>query len=175
MPSIYHHEIESYKEQLAQIVTTIDNFFQNRGDKNLTHFSLASSNRCNFLVVGLCGLVEARLFEIAKDQDELQTSSLRGGLRNLVNLLKKVDAINFGELKYWDSFCSISKVRNTIVHGYGGLVLDVAPQKIRTHLKQLGMGSSLVGNRRIRLGPKEVEQVIEIVDGLLDELGAYAD
>ena len=45
MPSIYHHEIESYKEQLAQIVTTIDNFFQNRGDKNLPpQFAILDNN-----------------------------------------------------------------------------------------------------------------------------------
>lgn len=173
MYSIYHYEIESYKEQLNQIESTIDGFFQDRENKNLTHFSLASSNRCNFLVVGLCGLVEARLFEIAKDQDELETSKLRGGLGRLVNLLKKVDAINFGELRYWDSFYSISRIRNSIVHGYGGLVLDEAPKKIRIHLDQLGLASSLVGDRRIRLGPKAVKKVIKVVDKLLDELGAY--
>lgn len=174
MPSIYHHEIESYKEQLAQIETTIDSFFQNRGDKNLTHFSLASSNRCNFLVVGLCGLVEARLFEIAKDHDEIQTSKLRGGLGKLVDLLEKVEAINFSELKYWNSFYSISRIRNSIVHGYGGLVLDEAPQKVREHLENLGLSNSLVGDRRIRLGPEAVKEIIEVIDNLLDELDAYA-
>lgn len=57
--------------------------------------------------------------------------------------------------------------------GLCGLVLDVTPKKIRTHLDKLGLARSLVGERPIRLGPEAVEKVIFVVDRLLDELGLY--
>jgi uncharacterized membrane protein YuzA (DUF378 family) len=48
---------------------------------NITHFGLGVSNRANYMVVGLCSLVEVCLYEVAKQEEENRTfkiADLRG-------------------------------------------------------------------------------------------------
>jgi len=174
MPSIYEFEISSYREQIQSMRSELKNIDLNEVD-NLTHFGLARSNRANFIIVGLCGLVEAQLFEIAEKQEEFDISEVKyGGLTKLQEHLKEISELNFGNLEKWDCFKSIYKIRNTIVHSYGGLITKQDPNKTKHQLNKLNLSKYLVGDRRIRFEPDGLDEVLEIVEDLLAELKNYA-
>lgn len=173
MSTLYHHEIESYKIQLEQIRSQIDDI--DYKENNLTQFAFAISNRSNFFVVGLCGLIEARLFEMAQEHESIfKLSDIRGqGISRLKIYLERVNAIDFSELKNWDSFQSVYKIRNWIVHSYGGMVIEKDTTKLQEQFSKLNFSKYLINKRRIRLGPDALEQILSVVDGLLDEIDAY--
>jgi hypothetical protein len=61
--NIYHHEISSYKLEVKRLSDEYNSDFKG---ENKTHIGLALSNRSNLLIIGLCSLIEAYLFELAK-------------------------------------------------------------------------------------------------------------
>jgi hypothetical protein len=61
--NIFNHELASYEREIDALSREYEVGFK---EGNLTHYSLALSNRANLLVIGLCSLVEAFLYEIAK-------------------------------------------------------------------------------------------------------------
>lgn len=170
MPSIFEIEIQSYRNQIQSLRYELENIDWD-SIENITHFSLARSNRTNFLVAGLCGLVEAKLFEIAELQENFDLERIKSdGLKGLKKYLKELDAIDFGKLKNWDAFISIYEIRNTIVHSYGGLISKQDPSKIKNHLSKLNLEKYLVADRRIRLTPDALDQITDIVENLIEEL-----
>ena len=170
MPSIYDFEIQSYRSQVKSLQSELVDIDWG-SIENLTHFSLARSNRINFLAVGLCGLVEVKLFEIAEAQENFNIERIKyEGLKGLKKYLKELSAINFGDLKHWDAFNSIYEIRNTIVHSYGGMIAKQDPTRIKTHLSKLDLENILVGDRRVRLTTEALDQIILVVDNLIGEL-----
>lgn len=176
MPTIYAHEIAAYRVDLQSIGPRFHEISAGNVTKNLTHATLAASNRSNLILVGLCGLVEAWLFELAmRDHGPFQLSDIRGqGVRKLQLFLSRTEVIDFSRLKHWERFQNIYAIRNAIVHSYGGLVGKEESKKFDEALSYLGLQDSLVGGRRIRLGPTELQVLLDIIDDLLGELGAYA-
>lgn len=174
MPSIYDFEIQSYRNQIQSLRSELENIDWDSVD-NLTHFSLARSNRTNFLVVGLCGLVEAKLFEIAESQENFDVKRIKyDGLMSLKEYLKELDAIEFGKLKNWDAFNSIYEIRNTLVHSYGGLIVKQDPSKVKNHLSKLNLEKFLIADRRIRLTPEALDQITDIIEDLIEELNYHS-
>jgi hypothetical protein len=174
MPSIYEFEIDSYRKQIQQLRYELKNVEWDEIE-NKTHFALARSNRANFIIVGLCGLVEVQLFEIAKEQNEFDISEVKdGGLSKLETHLKDISDINFGKLENWDWFKSIYEIRNTIVHSYGGLITKQDPNGIKNHLSKLSLSKYLVGERRIRFEPDGLDKILKVIENLLSELKEYA-
>lgn len=170
MPSIYEIEIQSYRNQIQSLRCELENIDWD-SIENFTHFSLARSNRTNFLVAGLCGLVEAKLFEIAESQSNFDVGKIKyDGLMGLKKYLKELDTIDFTKLKNWDAFNSIYEIRNTIVHSYGGLISKQDPSKIKHHLSKLNLEKFLVEDRRIRLTPEAIDQITDTVENLIEEL-----
>lgn len=176
MPTIYAHEIAAYRVDQQSIESEFREASGFEASRNLTHIALAVSNRANLLVIGLCGLVEARLFELAENVPGVfRLSDIRGqGISRLQHFLSRTEVVNFSQLSYWERFRKVYEIRNEIVHSYGGLVLEEANEKLLGALTSLELQSSLVGGRRIRLGPSELLILIGIIDGLLSELHAYA-
>jgi len=68
---------------------------------------------------------------------------------------------------------SVYELRNSIVHSYGGMIVEEASPKLVEHLSKLGLTRVLIGGRRIRLDPAALDMIINIVDSLLAELTAY--
>ena len=82
--------------------------------------------------------------------------------------------IDFSKLSNWDRFQSIYSIRNSLVHSYGGLIVDTSVEKLQKHVDKLGFQNVLVGGRRVRLNPDSLEKVLDVVNELLKELNAYA-
>ncbi len=174
MPSIYEFELQSYRKQIQLMRSEIENIDWDNIE-NLTHFGLARSNRSNFLVVGLCGLVEAKLFDIAEHQEHFDLEKINSkGLSGLVDYLKELEALQFNKLDYWDPFYSIYQIRNAIVHSYGGLITKQNPSKIKNHFSKLGLTKYLVADIRIRLAPDALDQITDTVENLILELNQHA-
>lgn len=77
---IYFHELQAYKREILNLKAEIEESLQNEID-NFTHFGLGVSNRANYLIVGLCALVECCLYEVAKEEEEnspFKIDDLRG-------------------------------------------------------------------------------------------------
>ena len=168
MPSIYDHEIASYRAALAALE------IPGEGTPNLTHASLVYSNRLNLMLIGLCSLVEARLFELAECQrSRIKLDDLKGqGVARLKLFLSRVDAVDFGRIAEWRRFMSLYKVRNSLVHSYGGLVLESQTRKLREALRQLKFDNALVGDRRIRLCSSHLDQSVGIVEAVIRGIDA---
>lgn len=176
MATIFTHEIAAYREELAALAERFDELCPVNSDVNITHASLAASNRAALLVVGLCSLVESRMFELTESHPaRFKLADLNGqGVSKLKTYLDRVGAVDFERLKSWERFMSIYKIRNFIVHSYGGLVESGSVLKVEAALKRLDLEDCLVGGRRLRIGPKTVESFVAVVEDLLGEFGAFA-
>jgi hypothetical protein len=168
MLSTYSREIESYKIEINQLEPRLKDLVSGNSRENLTHASLGFSNRTNLLLVGMCGLVEAKLFELGKHQTSAKIN--QGGLIRIKEYLSSMGIIDFGKLRYWSKFLDVYQVRNQIVHSYGGLVESSNLGDIRKSLGRLNYKGALVGNRRIRLRASHLNSALDIVEGLLNEL-----
>jgi hypothetical protein len=175
MPTLFHHEIQSYRTELKRLQADMQEIAKPGAVENLTHASFGVSNRGNLMVVGVCSLVEVRLFELAEmNKAQFKLSDIRGqGINRLQLYLSRLGVVDFGGLKSWDRFTSLYKLRNSIIHSYGGMIVDEASRKLIEHLSKLGLRRVLIGGRRIRLDSAALEMIFDIVDSLLAELGAY--
>jgi hypothetical protein len=176
MPTIYAHEMAAYRLELQSIESQFIEVSHGGSTNNLTHAVFATSNRVNLFVVGLCSLVEAWLYQMTESYNgAFQLSDIRGqGISKLKLFLSRTGTIDFSRLKYWESFQKACDVRNAIIHSYGGMALEEGTDELIRALTALKIQSALVGGRRIRLGPKALQILLDIIDGLLNELGAYA-
>jgi len=175
MPTLFHHEVNAYRTELNLISDRYKEISKVGMVDNLTHAMFGVSNRANLMVVGMCGLVEAYLFERTKNTgSQIRLSDVRGqGLSRLTLFLSRLGVIDFGRLKSWDRFKSVYVLRNSIVHSYGGMVVGEPDERLIEHLSKLDLLTVLVGGRRIRVGPTALTIILNIVDDLLTELGAY--
>jgi hypothetical protein len=175
MPTLFHHEIESFRTELTLIKSRYQEIAKPGAVENLTHASFGVSNRENQMVVGLCSLVEVSLLDRTKGTaSPIKLSDVRGqGITRLKLFLSRLGIVDFSSLKNWAHFKSVYQLRNAIVHSYGGMIVDEPNEKLIEHLSKLGLANVLVGGRRIRLGPNALETILNIVDSLLRELGAY--
>ena len=175
MPSPYFHELKSYRVELGELAKRLEQISTPGSVDNLTHASFGLSNRSNFLLVGLCGLVEARLLELANEvQSSFKLSDIKGqGISRLQLYLGRSGEVKFGELRHWADFRKIYRIRNCIIHSYGGMIANENVQKARIDFAALEFDDALVGGRRIRITTVHLEKVICIVDGLLEQLGSY--
>jgi hypothetical protein len=64
---IYSHELAAYKREISTLAQEIENGIPE--GENSTHFGLGISNRANMILVGMCSLVEALLYEIAAEEE----------------------------------------------------------------------------------------------------------
>jgi hypothetical protein len=169
--NIYSHELASYKREIDALTTEYE-----KGCKggNLTHFSLALSNRTNLLVIGLCSLVETYLYEIAQKAEadvSFKIDDLKGnGLSRLKTFITRSKGIDFGKIKTWGEFHQIYQLRNALVHGYGGLIDSVDIDKVEKALTTLKCSDSLVGGRRIRLMPSSLFKFCNLVETTIEEV-----
>jgi hypothetical protein len=177
MPTLFHHEVQSYRAELKRLQSDIQEIAKPGAVENLTHASFGVSNRGNQIVVGLCSLVEVRLFELAETSNsQFKLSDIRGqGINRLKLYLSRLAIVDFSSLKKWEGFTSVYELRNSIVHSYGGMIVDEASPKLVDQLSKLGLTHVLIGGRRIRLDSAALEIILNIVDSLLAELGAYED
>lgn len=173
MPTLYYHEINAYKIESEQVQERYNEIIKKHGGMNKTHATFGVSNRMNYMVVGLCSLVEVFLLEKAKGYD--LADSQGQGTSRLKTYLSKMKIIDFGTLKYWSNFTAITVLRNSIVHSYGGMIVDGDSSKLEEKLSSLGIAHILVGGRRIRVTTDALNLIIDRVDSLLDELGAYGE
>jgi len=169
--NIYNHELESYKREVDTLVAEYE---EGCKEDNLTHYSLALSNRTNLLVIGLCSLMEAYLYEIAKDSEidaSFKIDDLKGnGLSRLKIFITRSKGIDFGTIKNWGEFHQIYQLRNALVHGYGGLIDSVDIVKVEKSLTVLKCSDALIGGRRIRLMPGSLSTFCNIVENTMSEL-----
>ena len=172
MPSIYDYELGSYRDQLERLRESNPS----AGTANLTHAALAHSNHLNLLLIGLCSLIEARLFELAEAQaSAIKLGDVRGqGVKRLKCFLSRLGALEFGTLAQWAPFLALYEVRNSLVHSYGGLVLETQTEKVRNALAKLEFNEALVGGRRIRLTSDHLSRGLEIIRNLLTEIDQAA-
>ena len=175
MASIYHHEIQAYRVELAELEARFDVIATPGKVENLTHAAFGFSNRQSFMLVGMCSLVEAYLYQLVQSNPaNFNLADLKGqGVSRLKLYLSRTGVVAFGQLKNWDKFSSIYKIRNEIVHSYGGMAAEDLTDSITPHLERLGFYGVLISGRRIRVGLEHITEVIDIIDGLLGELGAY--
>ena len=134
MPTLLYHEIQSYRTELQQLQADAQKIAKPGAVKNLTHASFGVSNRRNLMVVGLCSLVEVHLFELAEtNKSPFKISDIRGqGLNRLKLYLSRLQVVDFGSLRIWDHFLRVStKVRNEIIHSYGGIIAEEASPQTR--------------------------------------------
>jgi hypothetical protein len=69
-----------YRTELKQLQADIQKIAKPGATENLTHASFGVSNRANQMVIGLCSLVEVRLFILAKTaKSQFKLSDMRGG------------------------------------------------------------------------------------------------
>ena len=163
----YSREIEALKNESF----TIDN-----ENDNYTFHALHISNRVHLTIVGLCSLVEATLFELAKRAEKDQKFKLcdisGSGITKLKTYLSKSGFIDFGKISKWSEFKHIYELRNTIVHSYGGMVESKQIEKAKISLQELGLCESalVVGGVRIRLNIDTLELFFEIIKELIHEI-----
>jgi len=126
----------------------------------------------SLLLIGLCSLVEARLYELAESQSsDFSLSDIKGqGVSRLKRYLSRLGVLDFGQMKDWNQFMWLYKLRNSLVHSYGGLVLVDQTEDVKSAFKNLGFQGGLVGGRRIRLRREHLEHALEIVESLLHQI-----
>ncbi|GAW97292.1 MULTISPECIES: hypothetical protein [Colwellia] len=169
--NIYSHEISSYKLEVKKLTQEYES---GSNGENRTHFSLALSNRSNLIIIGLCSLIEAYLYEVAEKEEEnssFKIDDIKGnGLSRLRLYLSRSNKIDFGTMKNWGSFSQVYILRNALVHGYGGLVDSVDIDRVRKALKVLKLEECLIADRRIRLSPPHLLSICLIVEDIVDKL-----
>jgi hypothetical protein len=124
-------------------------------------------------VVGLCALVEIRLFELAEEVksrhlhkvDDLSVQ----GLTRLQKYLSKSKRIDFGKLRTWARFKAVYKIRNIFVHSYGGIVEAKVIPKAEAALEYLNIKEALFG-QRIRLNSNHMLVIHGKFESLFEEL-----
>ena len=170
---IYFLELNSYKKEILKIKSEIGKTNLKNVD-NLTHFSIGLSNRTNLMLVGLCSLVEAFLYEIALKEEEkhnFKIDNIKGnGIRRLKTYLSRTNRINFGNIKEWNQFINIYELRNALVHSYGGMIDSSFIKKVMSSMKRLQIYDALIADRRIRLNPDILLGFIGIIESLLVEI-----
>jgi hypothetical protein len=168
----FFYELSAYKSEIVKLQKEIKDFLANSENENLTNFSLGVSNRSNLMVIGLCSLVEAYLYEIAiNNQDEDEIDNFKGnGLKRLKDYLTRSKKINFGEVSQWENFMKIYDLRNAIVHSYGGYIEKEFKKEAEQVLEKLKIKSALVGNRRIRLTPEILLNFHKVIEKVVDDL-----
>lgn len=173
---IYSHELASFKREIQSLSDEIEKGVPS-GD-NLTHFSLGISNRANLMLIGLCSLVEAFLYEIAVDEEKknnFKISDLTGnGLKRLQNYIARTQRIDFGKIRGWGDFNQIYILRNALVHGYGGLVDSSDATNVEKALDILKLPEVLIAKKRIRMNTNALEKLCNIVESTIDELKVNA-
>lgn len=153
----------------------LEKFIEKRSQvDNLTHFSLAMSNRISLILVGLCSLVESALYTLAQDEENNQSFKLNDihgmGIPKLQTYLSKTGRVNFSEINSWCKFRSAYEIRNVFIHSYGGLVHSQKLQdKAQRHMQNLGFDTSLIGGR-IRLTIENLKTLHEIFHLTLESL-----
>lgn len=178
MPSVYDHEMASYRCEIDNLRSECEQHGavakQTSSTFNVTHFHLRISNRSNMLLVGMCSLLEARLTEIALERQNASDLSLEEtkgqGLPKVVKFLKNNDCFDFGRFKYWSRFTHLYVVRNSIVHGYGGIVPAKDTEKLKKSLAALNMQNCFVGQQRIRVSTDALYEAHATVTGFFAEI-----
>lgn len=171
---IYWHELSAYKGEIEDIAAKLEEFQRDSSCvPNITHFGIGLSNRALLIVIGMCALVESRLYELAEEEQSkhaFAVDDINGqGITRLQKYLAKSQRINFGHVRKWDKFKAAYEVRNTFVHSYGGLVETKLQPKAQEALKTLGAHDALFG-RRIRLTSTHMRDIHEAVYVVLEEL-----
>jgi hypothetical protein len=167
---IYLHELAAYKREISTLVQEIENGVPD--GENSTHFGLGVSNRANMILIGMCSLVEALLYEIAAEEEaknKFKIDDLKGnGLKRLQNYISRTDRIDFGKISEWGDFNHIYTIRNALVHSYGGLVDSSDMTKVKEALKHLKITNVLVMGKRIRITSKTLPKLLKIVEGTIN-------
>jgi len=175
--TIFDHELGAYSKEIEQLKEAYDSEWKHRindPEFNLTHFTLGISNRGNMILVGLCSLVEVRLADIAQECEQnsiFKIDDIKGqGIAKLKLFLSRCGTVDFAHLKYWAEFTNLNRIRNAIVHGYGGIIPVKDTSKLKSSMKKLNMEDALVGGRRIRLNTSHLKNCHQITSKLIDEL-----
>ena len=170
---IYDHELRAYKEEIDSLREETHELNDSTGDFNLTIFAISHSNRGHLIVVGLCSLVEACMYEACTEVQKTQIfklSDLQGtGKDKLKKYLSRTKKIDFGKIQSWDDFKQIYKLRNTFVHSYGGLIETPNLKDAKEALGSLNLSDRLFGNR-IRLVADDIEKIHKVIKTLINEL-----
>jgi len=176
VPNLYEHELSSYKREIEEQHKARASLSIARQDPsfNLTHFALGLSNRANLMVIGLCSLVEVRLYEIAEQREKETSFKLKdskgSGLTRLQVFLTRTDSIDFGKLKSWGDFRNhLYTIRNALVHGYGGVVPFSNLDKVKKSVEALGIQQVLCSSR-IRFETDALWKAHKVVSQLIDEI-----
>lgn len=173
---IFWYELNAYKTDIINIEVEIKRFMANLNEgENLTYFSLAISNRANLLLIGLCALFEAFLYQLSVQEENtnsLKIRDIRGqqGLRQLQTYLTRTNKVDFDRVPQWSTFDQIYILRNALVHSYGGMIETRFIKKVQETVKQLKIESALVGNRRIRLTSEILLNFHKVIEDLMIEL-----
>ena len=175
MATIYDHELAAYRREIDQCQDDVHGAFAAvQEGANLTHLGLGLSNRANMILVGMCGLVESLLTELAveaESQTTFRLADIRGmGRTRLQTFLTRVGSLDFGRLEHWSRFEKLYKVRNVIVHEHGGLVPDNERTALNKVLAELDMADVLVGDRRIRMNHRSLISSHSTMEGLVKEI-----
>jgi len=124
--------------------------------------------------VGMCGLVESLLTELAVEAESHTTfrlADIRGmGRTRLQTFLTRTGYLDFVRLEHWSRFGKLYLVRNVIVHEHGGLVPDSKRTDLTKVLSDLDMADVLVGDRRIRMNHRSLIGSLFTVEGLVKEI-----
>jgi hypothetical protein len=165
---IYEQELRGYTREIAQLEGDIDRMLEKTrvtpGIK-LTRQSLGIGNRANMILVGLCGLVEVKLMQIADDHG-------RSAGDPVGDYLKDNHVIDFGKLQHWPGFCDLRTLRNGLVHGYGGIVPVRDIKRLERAVARLGMDDVLVAGRRVRMSVGALGRTRRLICELFHELSA---
>jgi len=171
---IWSHELEAYKREVDTLSKELKSGVPD--GENSTHFGLGLSNRANMILIGLCSLVEAFLYEIAAEEEtknSLKIVDVKGrGLKKLKTYLALVKRIDFNKIRTWNYFNQIYILRNALVHGYGGLVDSTDMTKVEKAIKILKMPSLLFLRRRIRISSESLSKLLAIVEETVENLKA---
>ena len=174
MPDLFEHELSSYKREIKERDTAISSIPKQDASFNLTHFSIGLSNRANLMVIGLCSLVEVKLYRIAEEKEKQSPFKLKNskgsGLSRLEDFLTRTQAIDFGKLKSWVSFRRyLYAIRNALVHGYGGVVPPSNLKKIKKAAEVLDI-QQILCTSRIRFETDSLWKAHEVVSQVIDEI-----
>lgn len=173
---VFELELESYSLAIEQLKGEINDIVDNHQELNLTHAGLQVSNKANFLAVGLFSLGEARLMDILNDMSMDRTKCEIEDNANIDQLKEAIreessHTWDFSGMPNWCKFRALEKLRNRIVHGYGGKYLSKADsRKLENALKNLGLEDVLFGGR-IRIQPDHLQTIHRVMsDLILDDL-----
>lgn len=178
MADMYEHELSSYKREIEGLEQegekALRNIIKQDPSFNLTRFSLALSNRANLMVIGMCSLVELKLYEIAEEKEKQSSFKLsnlkgKGGLDKLKEFLAQIQAVDFRNLKSWSAFCHLYNIRNALVHTYGGAVRSADLSKVEKAVKALNIHQALCTSR-IRFEKASLLKAHRVVTAVIDDI-----